>query len=918
MNKYVKYENNIYSSKNDNNNYKYEKLENGLQIFFIEDIKVKISSASMYVKVGNIDNPENIAGLAHFLEHMLFMGSKKYPDVNHFHNLVSTNGGMTNAYTTHNHTYYYFTTSNKFLEILDVFSNFFIEPLFNEKYVEKEVNSVNSEHKKNIVNDSRRVMSLIQEFFIDKNNKKFGCGNYDTLLGNNNIDFLIKNLKKFYYDFYSSEKMILCISHNKIDKLFIDEIKNMFNKIPLKKTKNTNNIPKLLYYKDKYEIIKMKSITKQKTLILNWFIDGYQDYKNNIKDKSFDFLLYILNSSSKNSLYNILINDGLIFSISFSLFETYITHTQLFIEVNLTDEGFKKYKAVINFIILYLENMKNYLKTNIKKMYGEFKNIILLNFISQTKKDNINLIENIINIHNNSNCSFKNILISDILMDKKINNNYYNYLEQLTLQKLKVLLINDEFSEKELTKIDKYYGTNYNIEFNDISKNNNTTINNIYPKLNNYLSKNLKINKYISRNVNKKSKLYKKLESDNIYYIKERNNYKNYNFCANFEIILDDLIKKNVKEYAKLLVHILYIEKLYENEFYNLQISKNIYEIRNIINGLIISINSCNSNDINLFQKFLNFYFNNDNKKINKNIFTNILDELINNINNHYYTQPIEIYKYEFIKTTNINNIITNEELLIELKKMRNNKNEYKFNLKGKIKGIIGGSIKVNKAEEIIKILDKLIKPTNIKNINNYNYNNLVNHKIIKHKIKTTENLIVYGLYIDTKENILLKKCFMRILENYIHEKFFNEMRTEKQLGYIVNCCIININTINCPIYYLLFIIQSSKNNLKNIIEEFINNSYNKYIDKISKNIYKELLNSEYIKLKVASNNINSEIDNKFKNLLELNDFKNNEDFDKNKIMKKIIKSSSANEFIKFAKDIIKDNKITIIEFNKN
>jgi len=65
---------------------------------------------------------------------MLFRGSKKYPQVDLFADLIKKANGSFNAYTSGDETNYFFTASqNAFLEILDVWSRFFIDPLLDEK-----------------------------------------------------------------------------------------------------------------------------------------------------------------------------------------------------------------------------------------------------------------------------------------------------------------------------------------------------------------------------------------------------------------------------------------------------------------------------------------------------------------------------------------------------------------------------------------------------------------------------------------------------------------------------------------------------------------------------------------------------------------------------------------------------------------
>lgn len=89
---------------------------------------------------------------------MLFLGTKKYPEENHYSKFLTANGGQKNAATSEDSTYYFFDIKNeKFSEALDIFSQFFKEPLFTESATEREMNAVDSEFRKNLSDESRRI-----------------------------------------------------------------------------------------------------------------------------------------------------------------------------------------------------------------------------------------------------------------------------------------------------------------------------------------------------------------------------------------------------------------------------------------------------------------------------------------------------------------------------------------------------------------------------------------------------------------------------------------------------------------------------------------------------------------------------------------------------------------------------------------
>lgn len=107
----------------DTRKYKAIELPNQMKVLLISDPNSELAGVSVDVGVGSWNEPDNLPGLAHFLEHMLFMGSKKYPSVSEFNDFVSQNGGSYNAMTQSQNTNYFYTISNSVLDkSMDIFS----------------------------------------------------------------------------------------------------------------------------------------------------------------------------------------------------------------------------------------------------------------------------------------------------------------------------------------------------------------------------------------------------------------------------------------------------------------------------------------------------------------------------------------------------------------------------------------------------------------------------------------------------------------------------------------------------------------------------------------------------------------------------------------------------------------------------
>ena len=86
-------------SPNDQRQYRHIRLDNELDVLLISDPTTDKSAASLDVHVGSYQNPKDREGLAHFLEHMLFLGTKQYPESGEYQTFIAEHGGSHNAGT---------------------------------------------------------------------------------------------------------------------------------------------------------------------------------------------------------------------------------------------------------------------------------------------------------------------------------------------------------------------------------------------------------------------------------------------------------------------------------------------------------------------------------------------------------------------------------------------------------------------------------------------------------------------------------------------------------------------------------------------------------------------------------------------------------------------------------------------------
>ncbi|MEY8264163.1 MAG: insulinase family protein, partial [Bermanella sp.] len=200
------------TSSNDEKQYKYLQLSNQLRVLLISDPKADHGAASLDVNVGSLQDPQLRPGLAHFLEHMLFLGTESYPVAGDYQAFISQHGGRHNAFTAAEHTNYFFEIEHQQLQgALDRFSRFFYQPLFGEDYVQREKEAVNGEYKSKYQDDYRRIQYVLKSLMNPEHPAShFATGNLQTLSDNDNSK-VRHDLLAFYKKYYSANLMTLTV-----------------------------------------------------------------------------------------------------------------------------------------------------------------------------------------------------------------------------------------------------------------------------------------------------------------------------------------------------------------------------------------------------------------------------------------------------------------------------------------------------------------------------------------------------------------------------------------------------------------------------------------------------------------------------------------------------------------------------------
>jgi len=300
----------------DDRHYRYLKLDNGLSVLLVSDAESDKGAAALSVGVGSFDNPADRAGLAHFLEHMLFLGTEKYPAAAEYQAFISSHGGSHNAYTSLEQTSYFFDIQPAHLDgALDRFAQFFIAPRFDPDYVERERQAVEAEYRLKLRDDGRRKSDVISEVINpDHPLAKFSVGNRDTLADLDNRP-VRDDLIAFYQRHYSADLMTLAV----VGRESLDALQAMvatrFGAIPRRPADLATDAEPLLPESGPL-LIEMRPDQDQRQLGLLFPLPPQREYW---QEKPATFLAHLLGDESEHSLLAELKRQGLAESLSAGL-----------------------------------------------------------------------------------------------------------------------------------------------------------------------------------------------------------------------------------------------------------------------------------------------------------------------------------------------------------------------------------------------------------------------------------------------------------------------------------------------------------------------------------------------------------------------------------------------------------------------
>lgn len=452
----------------DDRSYRLLKLNaNNLHVLVINDPTTDRSAVSLDVNVGSFaDKKYTVPGLAHFCEHLLFMGTSKYPEENEYSSYLSKHSGFSNAYTAAEHTNYYFEVSSDHLEgALDRFAQFFISPLFSKSCKDREIRAVDSENKKNLQNDMWRFYQLDK---LTSNPQHpyngFSTGNYHTLHEEpvSRGLYVRDVLLDFYKNQYSSNLMSLVV----LGKESLDELTQWsiekFSEIP-----NTN-LPRPSYdgqtifnESEMGKLTKAKPIMDSHKLELSFMIPD--DQERNWESKPSGYYSHLLGHEAKGSILHLLKQKNWVNELSAGGMKVCQGNSLFMTELELTPQGLANWQQIVVHYFEYLAMLKA--QDPQEWIWKEISDMSKINFRFKQKLGTSSTVSKMSNkLYQFTEDSYippENLLNSSVLreFDPAEIRNYGSYLSP---ENFRLSLTSQDLTG--LTEKEKWYGTEYSYE----------------------------------------------------------------------------------------------------------------------------------------------------------------------------------------------------------------------------------------------------------------------------------------------------------------------------------------------------------------------------------------------------------------------------------------------------------------------
>jgi insulysin len=797
----------IIKSPNDQREYHSTILSNKLTVLLISDPETDKASAALDVNIGSSDDPVEFQGLAHFLEHMLFLGTKKFPDPDEYQKYISDHGGSHNAYTALEHTNYFFDVNANNLEsALDRFSEQFTSPLFNEEYVEREVNAVHSEYSSKIKDDGRRFFSAIKSILsADHPYNKFSVGNLETLKDQPDKS-LREAVVSFYNARYSANEMKLVIFGKESIPTLKKWAEEKFSNIPNRNVK-AQLIKNNFFDKDFLPAkIEVNSIMDRRSMSIAFPVPSAFNHKNS---QPISYLSNLIGHEGIGSLLSELKSQQLVDSLSAGAqFDTH-KRAMFMISMGLTEQGLAQQENILKIVFTYFDLLRS--KGIQKNYFDEQAQMLKISFNYQEKSEPIHLTSALAGALHDTDAP--NVLFEGYNLNEYAPELYLSYLNNLTPENMLVTISANNIEGNTKTE---WYEAPYNVQkysdgFISSLKENHSIPSLNVPEKNIFIPENIDLLKLTD---NKKPELLKRSKGLAIWYSADTSFGTPK---ANLFVTIRSPATAESAGNLNLTEMMISLVKDSLNEFsYPAYLAGLKYELYNHIRGITVKISGYNDKQSILLNKIL---LTLKYKKFTVERFAIIKERLQRKLLNAKDKKPYEQAIAEVQRSILSPSWSEQERLEILTTQTLNDLESFRLSFFKTIDTAIlsSGNISRGSALNIGKQFESIVlSGAETETVERSSVSDLSGDQAWYKNILVDHPDTGFIYYMQGNEKNFKERAMFLLLSQIISTDYYAQIRTNKQLGYIVFAT--NFNLFEVP--GLAFIVQSPNSSGETLLEE--------------------------------------------------------------------------------------------------
>ncbi len=347
----------VRKSHQDTRQYQAIRLDNGMTVLLVSDKRAIKSLSAVAVPVGSLENPDNQLGLAHYLEHMILMGSKRYPEPENLSEFLKKNGGAHNASTASYRTAFYLEVDNAALQpAIDRLADAIAAPLLDPENADKERHAVDAELTMARSSDGLRMAQIRAETMNPAHpGARFSGGNLETL-SDKPGSRLHDALQAFYQRYYSANLMVGVIYSNQPVEALAALAAQTYGRIANRQAEVPTITVPAVTPEQTGVILHYQPVQPQKMLRIEFPIANNSQA---FRSKTDTYVSYLIGNRSTGTLADWLQKEGLSDAIDAGADPIVDGNGGVFaIAATLSDKGFEQRDEVVAAIFSYLNTLR--------------------------------------------------------------------------------------------------------------------------------------------------------------------------------------------------------------------------------------------------------------------------------------------------------------------------------------------------------------------------------------------------------------------------------------------------------------------------------------------------------------------------------------------------------------------------------